>query len=96
MELIRNRRDSINLVITDVIMPKMGGGDLYFEAKAVCASLKFLFVSGYTDDAILRQGILQKEVHFLPKPFSPMALATEVRQAIDSGGRRSGHGNAIA
>ena len=75
---------SLSLVITDVIMPKMGGGDLYHRAKAEHPGVKFLFVSGYTDDAILRQGIVEKGVSFLPKPFTPAELSREVRRIIDA------------
>ena len=84
LEIIRREAGSLSLVITDVIMPKMGGGDLYHRAKAEHPGVKFLFVSGYTDDAILRQGIVEKGVSFLPKPFTPAELSREVRRIIDA------------
>ena len=46
-------------------------------------NLRVLFMSGYTADVVLRQGVIQEEVAFLPKPFSPVALAVAVRRALD-------------
>lgn len=72
-----------DLLLSDVVMPEIGGADL---AKKLCAknpSLKVLFMSGYIGDAIVRQGIQEKEVGFLQKPFAPLALAQKVRQVLD-------------
>ncbi len=74
----------IQLVITDVIMPKMGGTVMVEWLKTTSPGLKVLFTSGYTDDAIARHGVLQERVHFLPKPYSHSALARKVREMLDA------------
>jgi CheY-like chemotaxis protein len=78
-------RGKIQLLITDVVMPRLNGKEL---AKALVErrpELKVLYMSGYTDSAIVNSGILQKEVAFLQKPFTPAALASKVRDVLESG-----------
>jgi CheY-like chemotaxis protein len=72
----------IRLVITDVIMPLMGGKVMADWLKAAYPDLKFLFTSGYTDDAISAHGVLTAGVEFLPKPFTPATLACKVRAML--------------
>jgi two-component system, cell cycle sensor histidine kinase and response regulator CckA len=73
----------VRLVITDVIMPLMGGKVLAEWLKATYPDLKILFTSGYTDEAIADQGVLDPGVEFLPKPYTPAGLARKVRQLLD-------------
>jgi two-component system cell cycle sensor histidine kinase/response regulator CckA len=73
----------IRLVITDVIMPLMGGKVMAEWLKATYPDLRILFTSGYTDDAISHHGVLEKGVEFLPKPYTPASLARRVRQILD-------------
>jgi len=74
----------IHLLITDVIMPEMSGRQLAERLKEQRPELKVLFVSGYTDDSIIRHGILEPGIAFLQKPFSPEVLARKVREVLDS------------
>lgn len=69
----------IDLLVTDVVMPQLGGRQLAEILQGERPHLKVLYVSGYTDDAIVRQGIEHSEVNFLQKPFAPRALAEKIR-----------------
>jgi CheY-like chemotaxis protein len=76
----------IRLVITDVIMPVMGGKVMAEWLKTIYPYLKILFTSGYTDDAIAQLGVLAPGVAFLPKPYTPAVLAHKVRELLDKSG----------
>ena len=71
-----------DLIITDVVMPGMGGKEFVDRIKLKDASMKVLFVSGYTDDVTLRHGISQGEEAFLRKPFSAAGLAQKIRELL--------------
>jgi CheY-like chemotaxis protein len=73
----------IHLLVTDVIMPEMSGRQLADRLREGRPELKVLFVSGYTDDAIVRHGILEPGIAFLQKPFTPESLARKVRAVLD-------------
>ena len=73
----------IRLVVTDVIMPLMGGKVMAEWLKTTYPDLKILFTSGYTDDAIAHHGVLEAGVEFLPKPYTPATLARKVRELLD-------------
>ena len=74
----------IHLVITDVIMPKTNGRDLALQLVKRRPNLKVLYMSGYTDSAIASSGVLEPEVSFLQKPFTPVALTAKVREVLES------------
>jgi PAS domain S-box-containing protein len=82
-------RQPFDLVVTDVIMPKMSGKELYDKMKVIAPRIKVLFMSGYTDDALAHHGVLGPELSFLEKPFSPAGLARKVREVIDKPTGRS-------
>jgi two-component system cell cycle sensor histidine kinase/response regulator CckA len=73
----------IDLLLTDVVMPQIGGKELYDQLKPLRADLKVLFTSGYTETAIVQQGNLPPGVAFLQKPFSPIFLTHKVRELLD-------------
>src|ERR1017187_5926637 len=74
----------IRLVVTDVIMPQMGGKVMVEWLKPTFPDPEVLFTSGYTGDAIAHQGVLDAGVEFLPKPYTPAILARKVREMLDN------------
>jgi PAS domain S-box-containing protein len=76
----------ISLMITDVVMPSMNGGDLAARMRPLRPDMKVLFISGYAEGGIVRQGILQPNTALLGKPFSPSELARKVRETLDGQG----------
>lgn len=72
----------IDLVVTDVVMPGIGGREVATRALARHPRIKVVFTSGYTDDAVVRQGVLSAEVAFLQKPYSTDALLRTLRQSL--------------
>ncbi len=83
LEIARGYERPIDLVLTDVIMPKMNGRDLIDRLRNIKSNFAVLFMSGYTDDIIARHGVLEEKTMFLEKPFAPTILATKVREAIE-------------
>jgi PAS domain S-box-containing protein len=73
----------IHLLLTDVVMPEMSGPELANQLASLRPGMKIIFTSGYTDDAIARQGILDPEVAFIQKPYRPRALAKKIRQVLN-------------
>jgi two-component system cell cycle sensor histidine kinase/response regulator CckA len=74
----------IALVITDVVMPRMGGKVMAEWLKTVYPDLKILFTSGYTEDTVAHEGVVDAAVEFLPKPYSPSSLCRKVRELLDA------------
>ena len=90
IEIARKRSTKIHLLLTDVVMPEMSGRKLSEEFSSVRKDAKVLFMSGYTDDAIVRHGVMSAGVDYLQKPFSGDALLRKVREVLD---RKNGNKN---
>jgi PAS domain S-box-containing protein len=84
LRLAREYLRPIHLVLTDVVLPGLGGRPLAERLLALHPEARVLFASGYTDDAVVRHGVLSEQVHFLQKPFTPAALARKVREVLDA------------
>jgi two-component system, cell cycle sensor histidine kinase and response regulator CckA len=77
----------IHLVLTDMIMPRMGGRELAERLHRLDPDAKIVFMSGYTDDVLIRTGELGRDMPFLQKPLRPETVAAKVREALDSSSR---------
>jgi two-component system cell cycle sensor histidine kinase/response regulator CckA len=84
LDLARQRHGAVHLLLTDVVMPGLSGRALVAKLSRICPGLKILFMSGYTDDAIVHRGVLESGMAFLQKPFGPLALARKVRSVLDA------------
>jgi two-component system, cell cycle sensor histidine kinase and response regulator CckA len=82
-DVLRQHGDTIDLLVTDVIMPGSSGPSLFERLSAERPSLKVLYMSGYPDDGMVHQAGLPPEVEFLQKPFTAEALMCKVREALD-------------
>jgi PAS domain S-box-containing protein len=83
LEIAARHHGPIHLVVTDVVMPAMGGRQMSEQLTRHRPDTKVLYTSGYTDDAIVRHGVLEAGVPFLQKPFTPEALVRKVREVLD-------------
>jgi PAS domain S-box-containing protein len=84
LALLEHHEGPIHLLLTDVVMPQMGGRELAGRAARVRTGIRILFMSGYTDDAVLHKDVLDAGVAFIQKPFAPEILARKVREVLDA------------
>jgi len=83
LKICREHKGRIHLLLTDVVMPGMSGKELARQAMELLPDLKVLFMSGYTDNAIDQQGVLEKGVAFIEKPFTHQGLAWKLRWVLE-------------
>ena len=87
LQVCQKHAGAINLLVTDVVMPEMGGPELVERMKIQHPETKVLFTSGYTDHAIVRNGSLEVGVAFIQKPFTPANFARKIRDILEIGDR---------
>ena len=83
LQVAQGTSEYLHLLVTDVVMPGISGLELARRLGAQRPRLRVLYMSGYTDDAIVRRGVLAADAQFLPKPFTPEVLVRRVREVLD-------------
>jgi CheY-like chemotaxis protein len=80
----KKKRLKLDLLLSDIMMPRMGGMELAAKLRAEYPRIKILLMSGYSTEVIARQGVFEPGTMFIAKPFTPSVLARKVREALDS------------
>jgi CheY-like chemotaxis protein len=83
LQLLESFDGQVDLMFTDMVMPGMSGTELAERLADIRPRMKVLFVSGYTDDQVLRDGLLNASSHFIGKPYSVTQLTSKVREVLD-------------
>jgi CheY-like chemotaxis protein len=81
--ICKENKEPFHLLLTDVVMPQMSGRQLKDQLERVRGDFKVLYMSGYTDNAIVHHGVLEKGMNFIQKPFTLDGLARKVREVLD-------------
>ncbi|MBV8650003.1 MAG: PAS domain-containing protein [Alphaproteobacteria bacterium] len=85
LEVIHRATEQIDLLVSDVVMPRMDGPSLIREVRETHPDMKVIFISGYTEDSFRKRLNTDAEIHFLPKPFSLKQLAGKVKEVMSAG-----------
>ena len=83
MLICKGMEKPVDLVITDVVMPVMGGIEMASELQKLWNGVKILFMSGYSDDHLFHESVYKGEIEYLPKPFDPLSLTRKIREVLD-------------
>jgi len=83
LRIVAEHKGTIDLIATDVVMPEMNGSQLVERVLEARPGIRVLFMSGYTDDDVMRRGVIDGQTAFLQKPFTPDLLAHKVREVLD-------------
>ncbi|HKU53981.1 MAG TPA: response regulator, partial [Rhizomicrobium sp.] len=86
LEIVKNDVNTIDLIITDVVMPNMDGPTMVRHVKALKPDLAVIFMSGYAEEAFRRSDQSSEDIHFLPKPFGLKQLAAKVKEVLAGAG----------
>jgi DNA-binding NtrC family response regulator len=87
MALCSSHDAPIHLLLTDVVMPQMSGPEVASKVAALRPGIKVLYMSGYTDDAVVHHGVLALDMPFIQKPFSPVSLRKKIREVLSGNTR---------
>jgi two-component system, cell cycle sensor histidine kinase and response regulator CckA len=82
LKICVNHDGPIHLLLTDVVMPQMSGPVAASKVAALRPGIRVLYMSGYTDDAVVHHGVLSHEMPFIQKPFSPVVLRKKIRDVL--------------
>jgi PAS domain S-box-containing protein len=89
LRIVRRHEGEVHLVMTDLVMPEMGGRDLAERVQLIRPHTKVLYLSGYSDDVVLRRGLLDPHMAYLQKPFTPDELTRTVREVLEGAEERA-------
>jgi len=84
LAVARGHQSEIHLLVSDVVMPGGGGFQLAQQLLVERPKMRVLYMSGYTDEAVVRHGLLERGLNYLQKPFTPAVLARRVRDVLDA------------